>query len=533
MLKLGEVLREKTTLEIECVDRVYLNGYVKDLQMPGGLVNFIRTQLNWPIPSPQALGHMTEDFRKRVEQYAAQAGLKIIEFEKGEDKDVRAEAEIGRGPRKSGVVLIGKAQEKASAFKCRRSDRGTKVWFDYSRQSVFVTQYYFYIVDEDFGLCFIKVCTYLPFEVKVCFNGHAWAKRQSRKEGCGFEDLSNGFASSADPARLQEICYGLDEHKVQAFFDRWVEQLPWPLTSAQRAAGYAHRLSVWQMEVSLTQVFADREQGRRLVEQLIRENLDLGRPDRVSLLFERKVTKATRGEFRTRVIRKGVLPCIRIEYKNSGVKQYLKEGRALRTEFVMNNTYDFGMPRGLDQFTRIFELGRQVNRRLLEQEVLSQDSFLPLEKMRELTESTQPLTGQRAAGLRFGNLRVMALLEAVCQQTFTLGELRNKTIREKVAQLMGKPAREYTRAQMTYDLRRLRLKGLLERIPRSHQYSLTALGKRAATFFTKLYERLFLPGLASLVPQQTYPSDLAKALGRVENVLTTWMQNASVSITKA
>jgi hypothetical protein len=248
------------------------------------------------------------------------------------------------------------------------------------------------------------------------------------------------------------------------------------------------------------------------------------------LLFERKVTKATPGEFRTRVIRKGVLPCIRIEYKNSGLKQYLKEGRALRTEFVMNNAHDFGMPRGLDQFTRIFELGRQVNRRLLEQEVLSQDSFLPLDEVRKLTESTQPLAGQRAAGLRFGNLRVMALLEAVCHQTYTLGELRNKTVREKVAQFMGIPESEYTRAQMTYDLRRLRLKGLLERIPRSHRYTLTPLGQRAATFFTKLYERLFLPGLAALLPQQAYPSNLARALRRVETVLTTWTQKASVPV---
>ena len=96
------------------------------------------------------------------------------------------------------------------------------------------------------------------------------------------------------------------------------------------------------MEVSRTQVFRDPEQGWALVENLIRDNLDLERPDRVSLIFERKVTKATPGEFHTRVLREGVQPTLRIHYKHSALKQYLKEGRALRTEMMFNNTQDFG-----------------------------------------------------------------------------------------------------------------------------------------------------------------------------------------------
>ena len=228
---------------------------------------------------------------------------------------------------------------------------GQKVWFEYSRHEVWVTYYYFYILDEEFGLFFIKVCTYFPFDVKVCFNGHEWAKQQLRQAGIGFEALSNGFLSCEDPEYLQSICRQLDAAKIQALFDRWVAQLPWPLTAEQQAAGYRHLLSIWQMEVSRTQVFADPEQGWALVETLIRDNLDLGRPDRVSLIFERKVTKRTPSEFHTRVLRAGVQPTIRIHYKHSALKQYLKDGRALRTEMMFNNTQDFGLTRGLKNFT--------------------------------------------------------------------------------------------------------------------------------------------------------------------------------------
>ena len=126
--------------------------------------------------------------------------------------------------------MIGKAQEKASGYKGQRKDHGTKVWFEYSRQSLFVTYYYFYILDADFGLFFIKACTYFPFDVKVCFNGHEWAKQQLRKEGIQFEDLNNGFLTCANPERLEVICHQLDVQKIKALFDRWVEQLPWPIS---------------------------------------------------------------------------------------------------------------------------------------------------------------------------------------------------------------------------------------------------------------------------------------------------------------
>jgi hypothetical protein len=526
MLTVKDVLTNKVTLDIECIDRVYLNGYVKYLQMPGGLITFIREQMGFPIPSPMVLPPFTRAFRKAVEQYAKEHELSIVDFAKGEDKDEKARSHLAKFEKKQGVVLIGKAQEKALGYKGQRKDHGTKVWFDYSRQSLFVTYYYFYILDVDFGLFFIKVCTYFPFDVKVCFNGHEWAKQQLRKEEIGFEALNNGFLSCENPERLQVICHQLDAEKIQALFDRWVEQLPWPLTQEQRAAGYAHQLSIWQLEVCRTQVFQDPEQGWALFEALIRDNLDLGRPDRVSLIFERKVTKATPSEFHTRVLREGIQPIIRIRYKHSALKQYLKDGRALRTEMVFNNAQDFGVQRSLKNFARLIEMGRHFNDRLLEQEQISQDCFLSLQQMRELSRSTLREDGQRASALHFADPRLMAVLEVLACHAYIPKEIGNRSLREAVAQRLEGVLDRYSSAQMTYDLRRLRLKGLIERIGRSHRYRLTDLGIKVVTFFTKLYHRLFAPGLAALLSEQVYPSDLAKALNQVADVLHSWTDQA-------
>lgn len=526
MLTIKDILTGRITLDIECVDRVYLNGYVKNLQMAGGLITFIREQMGFPIPSPMVLAPVTDGYRKAVEQYAAAHGLTIVTFPRGAAKDDLAREHLARFTAKSGVVLIGKAQEKTSGYSAQRRDHGTKVWFEYRRREVYVTHYYFYILDENFGLFFIKVCTYFPFDVKVCFNGHEWAKQQLRQAGIGFEALSNGFLTCADPVALQSLCRQLEAAKIQALFDLWVRQLPWPITPSQQAAGYAHRLSLWQMEVSRTQVFADPEQGWALVEALIRDNLDLGRPDRVSLIFGRQVTQRTPGEFHTRVVREGVQPTLRIHYKHSALKQYLKDSRALRTEMMFNNTQDFGFTRGLQNFTTLFELGCQFNRRRLEQEQLSQDCFVPLAEVRQLGQSTVLDNGQRASAVRFGDARPMALLEALAQHAFIPTEITSRRLRPLVAQLLHRPLAAYSSAQLSYDLRRLRLKGLIERIGRSHRYRLTRLGLKVSAFFTRLYARVFRPGLAALVGEQPRPSALAQALNQVADIIRHWTDDA-------
>lgn len=534
MLIVKEILQDKVGLDIECVDRVFLNGYVKYLQMPGGVINFIRNQKNWPIPSPQMMKKMSQAFRKEVGRFAAEQGVPLIGFKKGDDKAEVAKEYLTQFQGQSGVVLIGKAQEKAKGYKARRVDRGTKVWFEYSRQEVYVTHYYFYILDQDFGLVFIKVCTYFPFDVKVCFNGHEWAKQQLRQAGIAFEALDNGFAACDDAVRLQEICRTLDAVKIRAFFDHWVEQLPWPLSAEDRAAGYGHQLSVWQLEVSQTLVFYDPEQGRALVEQIIRDNLDLGRPDRVSLIFDRRVTKRTPSEFHTRVIQHGVLPSIRIRYKHSALKLYFKDGRALRIEMMINNAADFDLNRGLlKNWKTLVALGRQCNHRSLEQLRLSQDCFLPLDQVRSLGQPTRLEHGQRASALRFADERVMALFAALTCQVFIPGELTNKTLRPRIAQFLNRDERSYTSAQMSYDLRRLRLKGLIVRLPRSHRYRLTELGNKVAIFFTKLYTRVFRPGLSACVPHHLLPTTLAEALTTVATEINALLDGAMIQLTTA
>jgi hypothetical protein len=507
MPNVHEIIRDHVSLSITCVDRLYLNGYLPTLQTGGQLWHFMHDHLGQPIPSPALLRPLHNRFVKSVEDFAQRNRTPIVRFERGQRKDDIANSHRARFKAREGVVLIGVAQERAWSYKSskRQGDRNPNaVFFDFTRQQVWVNHYYFYVQDPEWGPAFLKLGSYLPYPVKLCLNGHEWVKQQLRKERIHFEALDNGFVSCRRPARLQEICDALGPDDVQRFFDRWSQRLPWPLSPKDRRAGFAHRLSLWQMEVSLTQVFDEPVQGRHFFEEIIRENLDLGRPSRVSLLFPTRFTRSTpapRFGYRTRVITNGVNPSLHIEYKRSHVKQYFKEGRALRTETTINEPADFGTTKALKNFSYLRTLASGVNRKLLEVERVSQNCALSQEAFDRLQRPS--IDGsQRAPALRFGDPRVMALLHALCVFDHLERGFQNRNLRKHVADLLGLGLDQYTPGRMTYDLRRLRLKGLIARTPNSHRYTVTSYGLRVALFCSKLFLRILRPNWPALLDHQ-------------------------------
>jgi hypothetical protein len=529
MANVDELLRGHVTLEVECVDRLYLNGYVPALATGAGLVSFLRDQLGKPIPSPALLGHITTRFRDSVKTFAEERGIPVVAFERGERKDDRAQRlRRERGVRDE-VVFIGVAQEKAQAFQGRpRPERGPG-WFDYTRdKTVYVNHYYFYVDDVEFGPAFLKVCSYAPWSLKLCLNGHEWAKRQMEKLGVAYEALDNGFLSCADPEGLQRVCDSLGPPDLDAFLSRWLDRLPLPLTQDDRQAGYEWRLSIWQMEVSLTQVFDRPTRGREFFEEVLRDNMDLGRPDRVQLVFDRKVTPRTPGQFRTRVIQDGVSPSLHIEYKSFDLKQYFKEGRALRTEGTFRNPGDFNVNKGIANFDYLQQIGRYINRRLLEVERVSQNCGLSAGSIQRVVQPTVTDDGQKAPGLRFGDPRVMALMLTLSLFSHLINGFRNQDLRRAVSGLLGPSTTAYTAACATYDLRRLCRKGLVYRHPGTHRYVVTPYGWKLARLFGRLEARVFRPALTAMEAQASaHPRPkLSRAFSMVDRELDALIHRA-------
>jgi hypothetical protein len=514
---INTIIKDHVTLTVRCLDRIYVQGYMPKLQTSGGLCYFLHDHRGHPIPSPALFRPMHDHFVNAVKRYAHDQAVPLIEFKSGEDKDALVATYRARTTATDRVIVIGVAQEKARAFKAhkRHLSQGG-VTFDFTRQSVYVNHYYFYLNDREWGPAFVKIGTYVPYPIKVCLNGHEWVKQQLRRAAIPFTSLDNGFLTCAEPGRLQAICDQLGPRDIQQLFDRWSHRLPWPLTTADRTAGFDHRLTLCQVESSLTQIFDRPVQGRHFFEAVIRENLDLGRPDRVKLLFPRRLTTRTpppRYGYHTRVITDGVEPSLHIEYKHSHLKQYFKEGRGLRSELTINNPNDFGFTKGLDRLPALRAVGDEVNRTLLTIERVSQDCTLSTATLDRLQHPLQ--IGQlRISALRFGEPRIQALCQALSGFAHLPAGFRHRDLRPRVGALLG---RAYAAPQMTYDLRRLRLRGLIERQRGTYCYRLTAEGLRLVFFYSKLYLRIFRPHAPALgTPDDSLPRPLRAAFEQLD-----------------
>lgn len=316
----------------------------------------------------------------------------------------------------------------------------------------------------------------------------------------------------------------LDACTINSFFRKWLRRLPHPFTSKERLAGYRYDLSILQAEFSLTQVWERGVHGRCFFEEVIRENIDLGRPEKVQLIFGRKLRQPTvaAGRCRTRIIQEGVQPSLHVYYKNTHIKQYHKEGRALRTETTINNSRDFGVGRLLKNLPLLRQIGFAANRRVLEVETVSYDCQVGAEVFEEMQHCID-VNGQHGSAMRFGDPRVQSLLAVIMRLALQLKGFRNRDLRPLIAQAMGVSEKNVTQGRMSYDLRRLRLHEIIERIPRSHAYRLTSKGLRVAAFYSQVYARVIRPGLSFITDERTTDNPLHRSLHRFQSELDTFI----------
>ena len=428
------------------------------------------------------------------------------------------------------VVAVGVAQEFQRVWTAYRRETSTAApQFSFAKADRRVTCYYFYLWDEDFGPAFIKVCAYFPYPAKIWVNGHEWAKRQAAKAGIAFTELSNGFAACDDPAALQEICDRLQPGTIEVFAQRWLHQLPLPFGPADQRAGYWWEISMRQVGVSRTLVFDAPRRARAFFEALIADNLDIGRPANVEIIFGRRIRRDTPGVFRTAIDRPAVGPipaewCSTCFTSIRGSSSTSKTAGRCGSRLSSTPPVTSGCNARLPNLEALQSKARAANHRILEAERAGQGTVLASPAFERIAHPSVTADGRRTPALRFGDPRVMALAGALCQTLLAATGITNKSLRALMTGLLHAP---YTPGQMTYDLRRLRLTGLIRRIEHTNRYVLTPDGIKVAVFYTKLHNRLLRPLLAADQPQA--PPELRAALRAIDQHIGTYITCARLT----
>lgn len=479
--------------QYRCFDRILLNGLIQPFQQEQRVVGFFGSYRDLYPVSRDVLREIATQFHNWVINRSKKWDAPILDAPEGRrDEFVLPYFKAAKPDR---VVCILKAREPArimTAIGTKKENR----WHLELKQR-WVDQYNFYIHDAEWGRIFVRVCPYFPFSARVCLNQHHWIANRLLKRGVRFRQSTNAFTSCSDPAVLQEIADSLTARDLFRCGRKWLTQLiPFFTPRERQQAGVDHRLFFSQVELCDNLIFSRRAAVDRLTQRLMDANRTIGQPNKLTVIFGRKISRYHAGKLQT-VIEDLDLPnpVIRSHYKNGFIKQYVRDKANLRTEPATNNVTDFGVGKAVENLPELREKLSGIIDRYhdVQQDIL--ESFVDRGQLLQLTQPTILSNGKRIPGLKLDHPRQLALMQALvrfshiaAQDSFSTAEVHADT-----AEALGRTTADYTLASLRYDLSKLRAKGLIARLDKSRRYRLTSEGYRICVVYLKLFEKLYAP----------------------------------------
>ena len=489
--------------DYSCFDRILLNGVIQVLQNPACVVGFLKQKRQAARVTPAYFKAISTDYHHFVQAFAEKRHVEVLMPPKGIRREEWVDPFYQRLQGQAGMAAILKARENA------------RVAVSFPRQgdhvellNRFVQQYYFYIQDQDFGRMFVRVCPYFPFSVRICLNGHEWLACRLREEGVTFEQCANAFRTCADPARLHELADRFSAADIEACGHRWLAQLvPFFTDRERRHQGFGYRLFVSQVEYCTNLIFERRAALGRLHERLLDLSRSIGHPDKIAMIFGRRITQHADAGLKTQILDHDLgQPVIRSEYKSGSIKQYARDNLVLRTETTSYHTPDLGVNKGVEHLPELRRAMAAANDRYLDVQQGVLETYVDRGQLERLRQPTVSPSGRRTPGLKRDDPRLLAVLQALTCFALLAGRGRFRTtdLRATVAGSLGKTTEAYALGQLRYDLGKLRGKGLVERVDGTPSYRLPSEGYRIAVLYLKLFHRIYAPltaGITEPVPR--------------------------------
>jgi hypothetical protein len=486
-----------------CFDRILLNGLIQPFQQPERVIGFFNAYRDGERVTRNRLRDIAEQFQNWVKNRAQKWGAPILEAPEGRRDDF---VDLYfRQAKADEVVVILKAREPARIM----TAIGTEGHWHLQLAQRWIVQYNFYINDQRWGRIFVRMCPYLPFSARVCLNQHHWLANRMRAEGIDFEQCSNAFLKCSQPQRLQELADSLSAHDLLSCGQKWLAYLtPFFKESERKQAGCQHRLFFSQVEYCDNLIFCRRAALDQLGARLLDANRTIGQPNKLTLIFGRKVTKHYKGKLQT-VLEDLELPnpVIRSHYGHGFLKQYVRDHVCLRTEPATNDVTDYGVKKAVENLPPLrAKLAAICDQYLsVQQDIL--ESFVDRGQLRQLAQPSVLPNGKRLPGLKLDHPRQLALMHALVRfahiaagNSFTTADLYPHTLAA-----LGLSAAQYPLASLRYDLSKLRAKALVEKVPNTRRYRLCPQGYSICLVFLKLFERIYAPLTAGLL--QPYSPD--------------------------
>ena len=491
--------RDSIRWRYRCFDRILLNGLIQPFQRPERVVGFFSTYRQLYPVSRHVLRDIAEQFQCWLKGWSERRNIPIVEAPKGRRDDFVDPYFKGAGA--DAVVVILKAREPARIVTAIGDSKANRWHLQIANR--WVVQYNFYINDRHWGRMFVRICPYLPFSARVCLNQHHWLANRMREEGIAFKQCANAFIGCAKPERLQQLADSLTSRDLVSCGQKWLARLTPFFTARERQeSGCQHRLFFSQVEFCDNLIFRRRAALDQLGERLLDANRTIGQPNKITVIFGRRISKHYRGKLQTEIEDMDLPnPVIRSHYGNGFVKQYVRDHLILRTEAASNNVNDYGVSKSVENLPALRNALAAINDNYLnvQQDIL--ETFIDRGQLRKRAEPTITASGKRIPGLKLDHPRQLALMHALVRFAHIAGgnSLTTAELYPRVLAALGCPAESYTLGALRYDLAKLRAKGLVVKLPHSRRYQLLPQGYSICLIFLKLFERVYAPLTAGLL----------------------------------
>ncbi len=506
-----------------CFDRILLNGLIQPFQQPERVVGFFSFYRKLFPVTRKVLTEIADRFQNWVKEKSEKWEAPILDAPMGRRDDFVEPYFHGAKPDK--VVAIIKAREPARIMTAIGTAKDNRWHLQIAQR--WVMQYNFYVNDSRWGRMFVRMCPYLPFSARVCLNQHHWLANRLREENIDFGKTSNAFLRCGNFARLQELANSLTPQDLLTCGRKWLAAFtPFFKEQERKQAGCQHRLFFAQVEYCDNLIFHRRAALDALGERLLDANRTIGQPDKITVIFGRKVTTRYRGKLQTEIEDMHLPnPVIRSHYGNGFIKQYVRDHLMLRTEAATNNVNDYGVKKSVENLPQLRQKLSTINDNYqsIQQDIL--ETFVDRGQLRKLAAPTVLPTGKRIPGLKLDHPRQLALMHALVRfaQVAAGSSFTTAEIHPYVAEALGCSISTYSLASLRYDLSKLRAKNLVEKLPHSRRYRLPPSGYSVCLIFLKLFERIYAPLTAGLLSplsgdrilQQTKRSQLDRLYQRI------------------
>lgn len=500
MCLLTERYAAKIKGTLECYDRVIITGTLPDLCYPEGMTDYLYAHEIRIFDYPRWAEPLRDELRENAGRLANENGLKI-EFVRNHDdrkKDLIKQIVRERGHH-PGLVHVLSAMESCPTY---------QPWHDKETGRNYVKpdqgrclHYYFYFIDEELGLCYVRVPTWCPFRLQIYFNGHFWLARQLRKRGIAFTLEENAFIDIADWSVAQKLVNEFSPKKLHRLLDRFARRY----CPVVRHFGQYH-WSIMQAEYALDIVFLYQSDLQDIYGRLSRTAIHTVKPENVATFLGRKLHGNYQDEmgndFHTRI--QGT--CIKHHMGKVAIKMYDKFALILRIETTTNDVSFFKHYREVEHRKgprtmgwaymkkTIYSLGAlqevlaAANRRYLEFISSIDDSSAGIRYLNQLSRSV--IDNERSyPGFNFFDDDDQKLFETIARGEFNISGFQNKHLRHHLGEKTG--------AQVSRILKRLRLHGLVKKIGHTYKYYLTKLGRQVIAAGLKLKHLFLIPELAA------------------------------------